>query len=116
MQRRRQWIVLLYGALGLAQYLFLLLPGDPEVGAPRWAGLALWLVLLVFVARGSWIAWFVLLVLTILGPVSLALIGVGLHSQTAAVVVLSALQLMILFAPALRPGGEVRGAAQRAST
>jgi len=61
------------------------------------------------------VAWFVLFLLTILGPVSLALIGVGLHLQAAAVVIISALQLVLLFAPALRPGGGVRGGAHRAS-
>jgi hypothetical protein len=116
MERRRQALVLLYAALGLAQYGLMLLPGDPDVGAPPWGGLTVGLVLLVFVARGSEVAWLVLLVLTILGPVSLALIGVGLSFQTAAVVALSAVQLVILFAPALRPGVWTRDGAHRVSS
>ena len=86
----------LYGVIAL----------EGAAGPVNWWGVAVWVVLLWFVARGSRVAWGITLALTVLGTLSLAFIGMDLSAATVGVIVLLALQLTALIA--LRPVGARR--------
>ncbi len=94
---------MLYASLAVAAYGAALLPGELVLGALDWRGVALWVILLWFLDRGSRVAWWIALAATVWTLLALAFMGVGLGLDSAALVVLFVLQVMVLFAPSMRP-------------
>ena len=104
----RRWLVVLYAASWLVVSLVALLPGGFSVSGPDWRGLALLALLLWLLDGGSRVAWYITVAMTILSALSLVFIAPGLDVESATFVVALALQLLILFAPALRPNSSSR--------
>jgi|SRR5829696_2964219 len=103
MKASRRALVACFAVLGLTEYALMLLPGEIEIGAPRWGAIALWAIALWFLARGSLVAWLLVFLGATWLALSLAFMGVGFGLESALLIVLVALQFLILCAPAIRP-------------
>jgi hypothetical protein len=106
-------LVVLYAVSFLPAYLVALLPGGFSVDFD-WRGVAALVLLLWFLDRGSRVAWYIAVAVTVWTVLSLGFIAPGLDIESATLVVVLAFQLFVLFAPALRPHSSSRSGAHGA--